>query len=53
MEDHNSLQTNEYYKKLNKHGNCSKCSVTLNQDIYNKGRTVCKLSYNNHVLAYY
>ena len=53
MEDHNSLETNEYYKNLNKHGNCSKCSVTINQDNYKKGRTVCKLCYNNHVLAYY
>ena len=53
MEDYKSAQTNEYYKNLNKHGNCSKCNVTLNQDTYKKGRTVCKLCYNNHVLTYY
>ena len=53
MNDNNSLETNEHYKILNKHGNCSKCNVILTQDIYKKGRTVCKLCYNNHVLAYY
>ena len=53
MEDHNSLQTNGYYKKLNKHGNCSKCNVALNQDNHKKGRTVCKLCYNKHVLTHY
>ena len=53
MEDHNSLQTNGYYKNSNIHWNCSKCNVTLNQDNYKKGRTVCKLCYNNHVLANY
>ena len=29
------------------------CKVALTQDKYKKGRTVCKLCYNNHVLAYY
>ena len=37
MEDHNSLQTNDYYKNLKKHGNCSKCNVTLNRNNYKKG----------------
>ena len=53
MNDNNSLQTNDYYKNLNKHENCSKCYVTLTQDNYKKGRTVCKLCYNNNVLSYY
>ena len=53
MNDNNSLQTNEYYKNLNKHGNCSKCNIVLTQDNYKKGRTVCKLCYNNNVLRYY
>ena len=53
MNDNNSLQTNDYYKNLNKHNNCSKCNVVLTQDNYKKGRTVCKLCYNNNVLRYY
>ena len=44
---------NVYYKNLNKHENCSKCNIVLTQDNYKKGRTVCKLCYNNNVLAYY
>ena len=53
MNDNNSLQTNDYYKNLNKHNNCSKCCVVLTQNNYKKGRTVCKLCYNNNVLRYY
>ena len=32
---------------------CSRCNIALTQDNHNKGRTVCKFCYNNHVLAYY
>ena len=53
MDVNNSLQTNDYYKNLNKHNNCSKCNVVLTQDNFKKGRTVCKLCYNNNVLRYY
>ena len=53
MNDNNSLQTNDYYKNLNKHNNCSKCDIVLTQNNYKKGRTVCKLCYNNNVLRYY
>ena len=53
MNDNNSLQANEYYKILSKHGNCSKCNIVLTQNNYKKGRTVRKLCYNNHVLKYY
>jgi len=53
MTDNNSLQANEYFKNLNKHENCSKCNIVLTQENYKKGRTVCKLCYNNHVLEYY
>ena len=52
MDDHNPLQANENYKNLNKHINCSKCNFALTSDNYKKGRTVCKLYYNNHFLAY-
>ena len=40
-------------KNLSKHGICSKCNMVLTQDNYKKGRTVCKLCYNNNVLTYY
>ena len=53
MNDNNCIQTNDYYKNLNKHNNCSKCNIVLNYDNYKKGRTVCKLCYNNNVLTYY
>ena len=53
MNDNNSIQTNDYYKNLNKHSNCSKCDIVLTRDNYKKGRTVCKLCYNNNVLRCY
>ena len=36
-----------------KHNKCSKCNIALLQDNYKKGRNVCKICYNNHVLANY
>ena len=53
MNDNNSIQSNGYYRNLNKHENCSKCNIVLTRDNYKKGRTVCKLCYNNNVLTYY
>ena len=53
MDDNNSLQTNDYYKNLNKHVNCSKCNINLTKDKYKKGRTVFRFCYNNNVLRYY
>ena len=53
MSYNNSLQTNDYYKNLNKHGNCTKCNFVSTQDNYKRGRTVCKFCYNNNVLRYY
>ena len=53
MNDNNSLQTNDYYKNLSKRRNCSNCNIDITMDNYKKGRTVCKLCYNNKVLRYY
>ena len=53
MNDNNSLLTNDFFKNLNKHGNCSKCNIVLTQDNYKKARTVCEFCYNNNVLRYY
>ena len=44
---------NDYYKNLNKHNNCSKCNNVLTHDNYKKGRSICKLCYNNNVYRYY
>ena len=53
MNYNKSLQANEYFENLNKHGNCSKCNIVLTQDNCKKGRTVCNLCYNKKVLAYF
>ena len=53
MYDHISQQANECYKNLNKNMNCSNCIFAITHDNYKKGRTVCKLCYDNYVLAYY
>ena len=53
MNDNVSLQTNDYYKNLIKHGNCSKCNIVSTHDNYKRERTVCNLCYNNNVLRYY
>ena len=53
MNDFKSLQANEYFKNLKKLGKCTKCKIVLTLDKYKKGRTVCKLCYNHHVLTYY
>ena len=53
MDDLNSLQANDCYGNLNKHVNCSKCNVPISHVKYRKCGTVCKVCYNNHVLAYY
>ena len=53
MDDHNFVQANECYKRLNRHMICSECNNTELRNYYRKRRTVCKLYYNNQVLAYY
>ena len=53
MDDLISLQAKVYYRNWPKHGNFSKCNTVITQDYHKKGRTVSKLCYNNHVLAYY
>ena len=53
MNDNFSQQTNDYYKNLNKHVNCSMCYIALTRDNYKKSRTVCEQCYNEHVLTYY
>ena len=48
------LQTNQnttnYYKNMNKHKNCSKCSTLITTENYKKNRSVCKNCYNTNTL---
>ena len=49
-----ALQTNQnttnYYKNMNKHKNCSKCSIPITIENYKKDRSVCKNCYNTNTL---
>ena len=44
-----ALQTNQnsniYYKKMNKHKKCSKCSTLITTEKYKEDRSVCKMCY--------
>ena len=42
--------TNNYYKNMNKHKNCSKCSTLVTTENYKKDRSVCKNCYNTNTL---
>ena len=53
MNDLNSLQANECYRNSIEHRKCLTCNIDIGQYKYKKGSTVCKLCYNNQVLAYY
>ena len=48
------LQTNQnttnYYKNMNKHKKCSKCSTLITIENYKKDRSVCKNCYNTITL---
>ena len=49
-----ALQTNQnttnYYKNMNKHKKCSKCSILITTENYKKDRSVCKNCYNTNTL---
>ena len=42
--------TNNYYKNLSKHKNCSECSTPITTENYKKNRSVCKNCYNTNTL---
>ena len=48
------LQTNQnttnYYKNMNKHKKCWKCSTLITTENYKKDRSVCKICYNTNTL---
>ena len=49
-----ALQTNQnttnFYKKMNKHKKCSKCSILITTKKYEKDPSVCKNCYNTNTL---
>ena len=42
----------EYYKNLNKHTQCSKCHDKITQDNYKKDRSICRKCYSKYMLEY-
>ena len=42
----------EYYKNLNKHTQCSKCCDKITRDNYKKDRSICKKCYSKYMLEY-
>ena len=42
----------EYYKKLNKHTECSKCHDKITHDNYRKDRSICRNCYRKYMLEY-
>ena len=42
----------EYYKNLNKHAQCSKCLDKITHDNYKKDRSICRKCYSNYMLEY-
>ena len=42
----------EYYKNLNKHTQCSKCHDKITHDNYKKDRSICRKCYSKYMLEY-
>ena len=42
----------EYYKNLNKHTQCSKCYDKITRDNYKKDRSICRKCYSKFMLEY-
>ena len=42
----------EYYKNLNKHTQCSKCHEKITHDNYTKDRSICRKCYSKYMLEY-
>ena len=42
----------EYYKTLNKHTECSKCHDKITQDNYKEVRSICRKCYSKYMLEY-
>ena len=40
----------EYYKKLNKHTECTKCYDKVTRDNYKEDRSICRKCYSNFML---
>ena len=44
--------SDEYYKNLNKHTQCTKCYDKITRDNYKKDRSFCKKCYSKYMLEY-
>ena len=42
----------EYYKNLNKHTECTKCYDKITRDNYKKDRSICRKCYSEYMLEY-
>ena len=42
----------EYYKNLNKHTQCTKCYNKITRDNYKKDRSICRKCYSKYMLEY-
>ena len=42
----------EYYKNLNKHTQCTKCYNKITRDNYQKDRSICRKCYSKYMLEY-
>ena len=42
----------EYYKNLNKHTQCTKCFCEITRDNYKKDRSICRKCYSKYMLEY-
>ena len=47
---HSNQNTTNYYKIMNKHKKCSKCSTPITIENYKKDRSICKNCYNTNTL---
>ena len=44
--------TEDYYKNLNRHTQCSKCYDKITHDNYKKDRSICRKCYSKHMVEY-
>ena len=47
-----SKLSEEYYKNLNKHTQCTKCYDKITRDNYKKDRSICRKCYSKYMLEY-
>ena len=48
----NNKLSEEYYKNLNKHTECTKCFDKITRDNYKKDRSICRKCYSKSMVEY-